>query len=236
MTSQPDLTPPEVPVALLASGGVDSCALLGLLIESGVAVIPIYVRAGHSWEKEEARALEHFLKAIGYTGKIETIALELGALCEAARGGYKPSYYEGYEANFLPGRNLVLLAAGAILANSVGASTLALGTLSGNPYPDAQPAFFEAFEQTAGLALESPIHVWAPLTGLDKPDLVRLARHLPLELSMSCVLPDGGLHCGDRCNKCAERQRGFALAGVKDRTRYAHPAPAIDWTKETWWA
>jgi 7-cyano-7-deazaguanine synthase len=44
---------------------------------------------------------------------------------------------------------------------------------------------------------------------------------LPLELTFSCLRPVGGLHCG-RCNKCAERRRGFAEAGLPDPTQYAN--------------
>jgi 7-cyano-7-deazaguanine synthase len=55
--------------------------------------------------------------------------------------------------------------------------------------------------------------------------MMELGRHLPLELTLSCLSPIDGLHCGN-CNKCGERRRAFKEAGMIDRTRYALPAPA----------
>jgi 7-cyano-7-deazaguanine synthase len=42
---------------------------------------------------------------------------------------------------------------------------------------------------------------------------------VPWELTFSCIRPIGIRHCG-RCNKCEERRRAFADAGVKDPTKY----------------
>jgi len=56
---------------------------------------------------------------------------------------------------------------------------------------------------------------------------VRRARALPLHLTLTCLQPHDGLHCG-RCNKCEERRRAFAEAGVADTTAYAGlPEPAL---------
>jgi len=49
-----------------------------------------------------------------------------------------------------------------------------------------------------------------------------LGRNLPLKLTFSCISPVSGQHCG-RCNKCAERRRAFADAGVPDPTDYREP-------------
>ena len=50
-------------VAVLASGGLDSCVLLAELAKSA-QVLPIYVRKGLVWEAEERKALESFTKAL----------------------------------------------------------------------------------------------------------------------------------------------------------------------------
>ena len=47
---------------------------------------------------------------------------------------------------------------------------------------------------------------------------MRLGAGVPLELTLSCLAPREGLHCG-RCNKCHERQAAFAAAGLADPTR-----------------
>jgi 7-cyano-7-deazaguanine synthase len=47
---------------------------------------------------------------------------------------------------------------------------------------------------------------------------------VPLDLSLSCMNPQGGLHCG-LCSKCRERRDAFDEAGVADPTFYAAPSP-----------
>ena len=72
------------------------------------------------------------------------------------------------------------------------------------------------------MGLAKPISIEAPLARMHKADVIRLGAELgvPLELSLSCMQPAGGLHCG-RCSKCRERIEGFRNAGVPDLTRYA---------------
>jgi 7-cyano-7-deazaguanine synthase len=41
-----------------------------------------------------------------------------------------------------------------------------------------------------------------------------------LELTLSCMNPKDGMHCG-LCSKCRERRDAFNEAGVEDKTPYA---------------
>ena len=72
------------------------------------------------------------------------------------------------------------------------------------------------------LGLAHSIVVEAPFASREKREVIRLGVELgvPLELTLSCMNPQGGRHCG-RCSKCRERRDGFNAAGVEDRTRYA---------------
>jgi 7-cyano-7-deazaguanine synthase len=62
--------------------------------------------------------------------------------------------------------------------------------------------------------------VVAPYRGLHKSDLIARFGALPLDLTLTCMAPREGKHCG-ACNKCRERQEAFRYAGMSDRTRYA---------------
>ena len=78
--------------------------------------------------------------------------------------------------------------------------------------------------RTIGLAmgLDRPLPIETPLAGVTKGEVVRRGAGLPLELTFSCLSPTADhRHCG-MCNKCAERRRGFAAAGVPDPTVYAY--------------
>jgi 7-cyano-7-deazaguanine synthase len=55
---------------------------------------------------------------------------------------------------------------------------------------------------------------------MKKSDVIRLGSSLPLELTLSCARPEGGLHCGT-CGKCRERIEAFTESGMSDPTQYA---------------
>ena len=61
-----------------------------------------------------------------------------------------------------------------------------------------------------------------PFSSMDKSDVIRLGVGLdvPLELTLSCMNPKEGAHCG-QCSKCRERRDAFHEAGVPDPTSYA---------------
>jgi 7-cyano-7-deazaguanine synthase len=138
-------------------------------------------------------------------------------------GSGVPTWDAPDEAVELRGRNLILLAKALVLAAIEGWPTVALGTLAGNPFPDATPSFFAKVAAAAAEGLGAPLTVAAPYRALTKADVVRRGRDLPLELTLSCLQPTpAGLHCGD-CNKCRERAQAFATAGITDPTVYARP-------------
>lgn len=203
-------------VCILVSGGLDSCVLAAELARRYRQVYPVFVRQGLRWEATELRALRRFLKA----ARLPTpVVLDL-PMRDLYRGHWSvtgkapPAAESADEAVFLPGRNLLLLSKTAVFCQLHGIGPLAVGSLAGNPFSDATPAFFRAFSRLAG------VRVIAPYRQLSKPQVIRRGRGLPLHLTFSCLAPHRGQHCG-ACNKCAERRAAFTRAGVADGTRYA---------------
>ncbi len=121
---------------------------------------------------------------------------------------------------YLPGRNILLLGLAAVWCSTHDVSRIAIGSLDENPFPDATPEFFRRFAQVLGQGLAHPISIEAPFRGQHKEDVIRRMAHLPLELTLTCMAPMDGVHCG-ACNKCEERRAAFRRAGVPDRTVYA---------------
>jgi 7-cyano-7-deazaguanine synthase len=214
------------PVAVLCSGGLDSCVLLIDLARRTGRAVPLFVRAGHPWEEAERAALGRFLDVVAEPAVAppRDLALPMGDVYGphwSMSGQGAPGWAAPDEAVELRGRNLVLLSKALVAAAIEGWPRVALGSLAGNPFPDATPHFFAAIAAVGSEALRSSLAVVAPYRELSKSDVIRRGADLPLELTLSCLRPTAdGMHCGD-CNKCRERVEAFAAANVADRTRYA---------------
>jgi len=214
-------------VCVLASGGLDSAVLVGLLARRR-EVHPLYVRCGLAWERAERTLLARFLAALRRRGlrvaPLATLDLPAAALYGRAHwsvsGRGVPGRRAGLASNYLPGRNLLLGSLGAVFCAGRRIPTLALALLGDNPFPDATPAFLTGLGRLASRALATRIAIRAPFRGVPKETVIRRGRRLPLELTLSCARPRGLRHCG-ACTKCEERRRAFARAGVPDPTVYA---------------
>ena len=211
-------------VAVLTSGGLDSCVLLADMAR-GAEVWPVYVRAGLVWEDEERRAIDRFVAALDSPNVRPLV--ELSARMRPIYGDHwsmtgvdVPKPGDADDAVFMPGRNIILIGLAAVWCSTRDVGAVAIGSLGGNPFPDATQEFFDAFGAALSRGLDHEIEVLAPYRGRTKVDLIRESSHLPLELSLTCMTPVNGIHCG-QCQKCEERMDAFTASGVEDRTQYA---------------
>ncbi|PYR61861.1 MAG: hypothetical protein DMF85_01145 [Acidobacteria bacterium] len=136
--------------------------------------------------------------------------------------GEPPAFDTPDEDVYIEGRNVVLICKASVYMARHGLTRLLIGTLANNPFPDASAAFFEAMGRAVSMGLGARIVVETPFAGLHKVEVVRRGLELgvPLELTLSCMQPSHGLHCG-LCSKCRERRDAFLEAGVEDPTKYA---------------
>lgn len=207
-------------VAVLASGGLDSAILVGDAAARADSVHPIYIRCGLFWEETELAILENFLVALARPALRPLTVLrvpvsDLYGRHWALSGDGVPDGASRDEAVYLPGRNVLLLGKALLWCHLNGVPRLEMATLKGNPFPDATPTFFHAIAAAVNQAVRGAVEVAAPFAALSKAEVLRLGRDLPLRWTLSCLKPSGGRHCG-RCNKCAERRRAFAEAGLRD--------------------
>lgn len=214
-------------IAVLISGGLDSCVLVSELCAGHERVFPLYIRQGLHWEEAELHWLKRFLAAVRKP-QIQPLRVFDLPISDVYRehwsvsGKGVPEAGTPDDAVYLPGRNLLLLAKAVVFCSLNGIHRIALAPLEANPFPDATPEFFRAFGAVAGAALAHPLEVFTPFRGLTKVQVIKKGRDLPLHLTFSCMKPQGDLHCGT-CAKCEERRSAFRLAGVEDRTTYACP-------------
>jgi 7-cyano-7-deazaguanine synthase len=215
---------PARPLAVLVSGGVDSAVLLGEALGVRPAVQPIYVRTGARWEAVEFEYLRRFLKALNQERLRPVVELEMPVRDLygehwSVTGDGVPGAKTTDEAVYLPGRNVLLLSKALLWCHLNEVPDLALAPLAANPFPDATPAFFTSFQGVVNRAINGRVRVLYPYLNLDKTEVLKRGRDLPLEYTFSCIQPRGREHCG-ACNKCAERRQAFAAAGIEDPTEY----------------
>jgi 7-cyano-7-deazaguanine synthase len=209
-------------VAVLASGGLDSAILVAELLRQERAVQPLYIRFGLTWEPVEEAHLRRFLATLPARGLVTLdfpIADVYGAHWSLSAKDV-PDADSPDEAVYLPGRNLLLVAKAAVWCALHDISTIALGTLKGNPFTDSSATFFSGLASVVQAGLDWPFEIVTPFCELTKADVLELGRELPLQHTFSCIHPAGEQHCG-RCNKCAERRRAFSDLSIEDVTTYA---------------
>jgi 7-cyano-7-deazaguanine synthase len=121
--------------------------------------------------------------------------------------GTPPGFNTPDAAVYLEGRNLLLIAKAAVWCRHHDVPRLVIGSLAGNPFPDATAGFFAAMSAAASRGLAHQLDVAAPLLTMGKRDVMALGRQLgvPLRSTLSCMNPgEEDSHC-EACSKCRER-------------------------------
>jgi 7-cyano-7-deazaguanine synthase len=223
----------QVRTAVLVSGGLDSSVLLASVLQLGGEVTPLHVRCGLAWEVAEGRALSRLLAHAPFAGIAAPLVTLTAIVQEAyppdhwAMTGHPPAFDTPDVEVYLEGRNLILLTTAALWCRRRGVTTLAIGSLDGNPFPDATPDFFRAASHTLSVGLGCRLEVVAPLLSLHKEDVVRLGHSLgvPLALTLSCMNPGDGDRPCHACSKCRERlgePSGATTASGNSSARASH--------------
>ena len=224
--------------AVLFSAGLDSAVLLAdALARRGAdeTVQALYVAVGFAWEAEERGMAARLLGAAPFAGRTTPAVMLSFDMRDVfpdthwAVRGTPPAFDTPDEDVFLDGRNVILTSKAAVFIARHArprytSARLLMGTLAGNPVPDATPDFLAAQSRALSYGLDLPMAVEAPFAALHKSDVIRRGVELgvPLELTLSCMQPHDGSHCG-KCSKCRERRDAFREAGVRDPTLYRQP-------------
>lgn len=202
----------EKQVIALTSSGLDSASLMHHLIQKNYVVSPVYVRQGLIWERAELYWLGKYVKA--YKKEFPEARLQALSVVDiqsaslygnhwSLTGKRVPGYHAPDPDVYLPGRNILLISTAAVLAAKRSIHEIALGTLRGNPFPDATPHFFRLLENTLSTGLACKIRIRTPFLTRDKREVSLCAPTFALHYAFSCLAPRGRKACG-ACNKCRE--------------------------------
>ncbi|GIV23490.1 MAG: 7-cyano-7-deazaguanine synthase [Bacteroidia bacterium] len=212
---------------VLLSGGQDSATALLWALQEGkepVRAISFVYGQRHAVELDCAKRIAAQLR-------VPHVVIELGSLWEAlqvssALTEEKPiqTLPTGLPSTFVPGRNLIFLAAAAIWGYPRNEHTLILGVsqVDYSGYPDCREPFIKSAEQTLSHALDRPISIQAPLLFWDKARIWKYAdslgyREFIAEETHTCYMGDRtqrhpwGYGCGT-CPACLLRKAGYEQA------------------------
>ena len=192
-------------------------------------VQPVYVNVGLAWEEGEQAMAAQFVAMFPRLLPMKTLAVDMTDVYPRehwAIRGKAPAFDTPDSDVYLEGRNVILLSKTAVYMARTRSPRVLIGLLAGNPFPDSSREFFDAMENALSAGLAFDISIDAPFSAMTKADVILLGQTLgvPFELTLSCMQPVSGQHCG-QCSKCRERRDAFAEAGVRDPARYAARPP-----------
>jgi len=221
----------NIPVVILASGGLDSTVTAALAKREGYELNLLTIDYGqrHRFEIECAKKIAAWLGVRDH----KILQLDLGIFGGSALTDMIPvptdrlshEREHGIPSTYVPARNTIFLSLALAYAEVLNATKIFFGAnirdYSG--YPDCRPEFIQAFMEVAkqGTRLGqegTPVEVVAPLLFMTKREIITKGQELqvPFALTSSCYQP-GPDHrpCG-HCDSCLIRQEGFQEAQISD--------------------
>jgi len=217
-------------VLVALSGGMDSTTVLHEAItqvgKANVAAVGFNYGSKHS-EFEIAAAINvaaffdvpHTLIDIR-ASMVAIISNLLKRSDEAIPEGHYQE--ENMRKTVVPGRNLIMLAILAGIAESQGYQQVWIGAHSGDHYiyPDCRPEFIHHTDLAIGYGSANTVRIKAPFIDGNKTTIIDRGRRLetPYHLTRTCY-KDQPIACG-KCGSCQERLEAFAMNNMTDPIEY----------------
>ena len=126
------------------------------------------------------------------------------------------------DAVYLPGRNLLLLALPSVWCQLNGVHPIALGTLKGNPFPDATDAFFAGFSRLVERGMDHALEVLTPFAGADEGRCPGAGTRLGAGAHVLLHRSRTTAAIADAATSAPSAGTRFASCSIEDRTDYAH--------------
>jgi len=209
-------------VLALLSGGLDSSAMVGVLLHNHNEVETISFDYGqrHSKELLAAKKVAEFFKVKNTVVDLSNLASILSRSSLTSDQAVPEGHYsqDNMKQTVVPNRNMIMLAIAGGYALSNGIENVAFAAHVGDHaiYPDCRESFINALDAALELCDYNRLNLLAPFACYDKTLIASCAATvgLPLDMTWSCY-KGGENHCG-RCGTCVERLEAIHNAGIVD--------------------
>lgn len=218
------------------SGGMDSTTVLTWLIKHGYEVHCCNFVYGSKHNQYEQECAEKVAKKYGVPYHLfdltEAFAPMKSNLLKTG-GDIPEGHYsqDNMSLTVVPGRNSIFATIMCGVAESIGASCIALGVHQGDHdiYPDCRVEYVKALDTLVYLASDRKVEIITPFLHTDKHGILEygFVNDTPYHLTRTCY-KDQPHSCG-LCGSCNERIEAFALHEVVDPIIYAEP---FDWDEK----
>lgn len=213
--------------AISLSGGLDSAVALSIALQDCASMAAVFFEYGQKTQGRERRCFDQLTEFHGdRISEKRVIDLSwLETLGVSALFNVQTMLDESNpQAEYVPFRNTLFLAALAAYAESQQMDAIYIGSTGGDRIcPDNSPSFIAAFQQILeqGSLLKKDIKLRAPLLTGDKTQVVKIGQELstPFQFTWSCH-NSTEVACG-RCSNCRARLQAFAANGIEDPIPYA---------------
>jgi 7-cyano-7-deazaguanine synthase len=218
---------PSRKALVVCSGGLDSVVSATWAQRNGYDVTLVHFLYGSRAEGPELTAIQHIAQELGVPYIMQQVNLYrpgdsplLDATSKIAGGEAGAEF--AFE--WVPARNLMMLALATALAEARGIETIVLGNNleEAGAYPDNEPEFIARFNDILPFAVGDGkrMQVVMPVGNMMKHEIVALGHKLdaPMHLTWSCYRA-GERHCGT-CGPCFMRRKAFEINGLDEVIHY----------------
>jgi len=214
---------------VLLSGGLDSAVAFKQTLDKGGLVLALTFDYGQRAARREAAAaaaisarynVRHEIVSLPWLKKITKTALVAKGRPLPELKAHELDVSAGKAAEsarevWVPNRNGVFINIAASYCESLGAQSIVAGfnAEEASTFPDNSTSFVEAVNNSLGYSTLNKAQVVAPLSGLDKADIVACGVEIgaPMDLVWSCYR--GGRRMCGRCESCMRLKRALYQAG-----------------------
>lgn len=219
----------QKPKALVVcSGGLDS--VVSAVYAQKVLnydVELIHFLYGSRAQAPEARAIQEVAVSMGVSVKLFPLPIYEQADSPLLDPESKVAGGEAgaeFAFEWVPARNLLLLAVATAYAEAKGFRYIVLGSNleEAGAYPDNEPEFIDRFNDLLPFAVgvDKQVQVLMPVGNMMKHEIVALGHKLqaPMHLTWSCYRA-GKMHCG-KCGPCFMRRTAFQINNIDEVIEY----------------